>query len=99
MHAAHDRKRSHLEFLQAINESRSKTTETMTKSFYAKACDKAKNAAEKQRKTLGASENKIVLTEVIEETPPQDIAATICRLVNLPVRSTPLQNQAQSKDF
>lgn len=42
----------------------------------------------KQRKTLGASENKIMLTtEVIGETPPQDIAATICQLVNLPVRS------------
>lgn len=85
---AHDRKRSHLEFLQAINESKSKTTETMTKSLYAKACDKVKNAAEKQRKTLGASENKITLTtEVIGETPPQDIAATICQLVNPPVRS------------
>lgn len=28
-----------------------------------------------------------MLTEVIEETPPQDIAAKICRLVNLPVKS------------
>lgn len=88
MHVAHDQKRSRLEFLQAISDSRSKAAETMAKSLYAKACDKAKNAAEKQRKTLGASENKIMLTtEVIGETPPQDIAATICQLVNLPVRS------------
>lgn len=88
MHVAHDQKRSRLEFLQAISDSRSKAAETMAKSLYAKACDKAKNAAEKQRKTLDASENKIMLTtEVIGETPPQDIAATICQLVNLPVRS------------
>lgn len=88
MHVAHNQKRSRLEFLRAISDSRSKAAETMAKSLYAKACDKAKNAAEKQRKTLGASENKIMLTtEVIGETPPQDIAATIRRLVNLPVRS------------
>lgn len=29
----------------------------------------------------------MLTTEVIGETPPQDIAATICQLVNLPVRS------------
>ena len=46
VHVAHDQKRSRLEFLQAISDSRSKAAETMAKSLYAKACDKAKNAAE-----------------------------------------------------
>lgn len=53
----------------------------MAESLYAKAFNKVKNAAEKRRKTLNASESKAVPTEAIEETPPQNMAVMICRLV------------------
>lgn len=55
--------------------------EVMAENLYAKAFDKAKNATEKRRKTLNASENKAVPTEAIEETPPQDTTVMIRRLV------------------
>lgn len=56
--------------------------------LYVKACGRTKSAIKKQRKTLGASKNKIALTAAIGETPSQDTAAKICWLVTLPDRTT-----------
>lgn len=55
--------------------------EVMAENLYAKAYGKAKSTSEKRRKTLNASENEVVSTEAIEETPPQDTTAMICRLI------------------
>lgn len=75
-------KGAHEEFLQAINESKSKADEAVAASLYDKACGKAKRVTKRTREVLDPDKGKVTLKEVVEEVMPPDTTAMIFWLKN-----------------
>ncbi len=75
-------KRAHPEFLQAVNECKSRADEAVVGSLYAKACGESKRVTVRRREVLGADGGKVTLVERVEETLPPDTSAMIWWLKN-----------------
>lgn len=73
---------AHAEFRQAVNDSKSRADEAVVATLYARAMGTTKRTTKRKREVLGNDGKKVLLTEVIEETPAPDTAACIFWLKN-----------------